>query len=165
MANSVAFWIIFIVSASALFYLIKKIWLIKKFQSTSPTYQKIIENKKKINNNSNLKWLAPLAIGVFILSYVNRPMAVTFVQPHIKAAVFVWPSGCLAKKYQKTDRIARACRQHQNLFNGEPYGFNYVGGGSRSAYFRVGNDAFQIGCRIDQDDCTIGYKYDDVFYQ
>jgi len=90
-----------------------------------------------------------------------------FQNPHIKAAPYVWPSGCEQKHYVKGSgygSISGSCATRRY----------YLGGGRirrrnkrlqrlTPEFYRVGNDAVAIICNFSQ--CAPHYVYYNVFYQ
>jgi len=115
------------------------------------------------NGKSLLPWLLGISAVVYGTMYFTAKPT-PFIQPHIIAATFVWPTGCENKKYKTDDKISESCRVPSNIFpDAEKYNFLRSKGLRRPPYYRLGNDAVQFGCLMGT--CTVDDEVSDVFYQ
>lgn len=105
--------------------------------------------------------LLTIAIVAAKLTFAPDP---AFVNPRIASAPFAWPPGCPQKTYFEDEAIPQACAARDNYFgNGYRYGFPQQGKGV-AEYYRVGDDAIDIGCSLlSTDDCRANFIVRHVF--
>jgi hypothetical protein len=106
------------------------------------------------------KW-AVLALAICALLTVVAIIERPFVNPKITAESFVWPKGCEEKEYNDGQIISPQCQQDKYYIGkGREYGWDRAPGG----YYRLGNDAIQITCKIyDVNSCVVNRIIRNVF--
>jgi hypothetical protein len=98
--------------------------------------------------------LAIVTVVGFIFMMKTAPVRAPFVNPKITAEPYVWPEGCQRREYKELDIIDRKCIQDKYYIgSGENWG--WPKSSKRASYYRVGNDAFDMGCSVFSNECHV----------
>jgi hypothetical protein len=117
---------------------------------------------ERIARPGSIAILACITGAILALKWTLDP-APHFVNPHFVSSRYEWPSGCVVRRYIEDEGIPGACADPKYYIgDGYKYGFPQQGRG-RATYYRVNNDAVDIGCEVFRDRCVANFIVKDVF--
>jgi hypothetical protein len=88
------------------------------------------------------KWALACLVATLV-AYTSLPEQKPFVNPRIVAEAYVWPDGCIEKRYVDLDKIQHAClTSNYAIGDGQQWGWKRTS--KWPHYYRVGTDAVLV---------------------
>ena len=107
-------------------------------------------------------WMIIILMFLCIFSLALLPKSVPFVNPQIKAEPYVWPQGCAKREYNELDKIDKECLA-DNYYIGDGEQWGWPRSSKRSNYYRLENDAMDMGCNMITQNCYASHIVKKVF--
>jgi hypothetical protein len=113
------------------------------------------DKKNRLLLGMIITWFALSFLVIALTDWHKDVIGDRAINPHWSAEPYIWPHGCEKKEYKLDDDIASSCKV-SSYYLGDGANLNFPRRMKGSAeYYRVGNDAIDILCPFDLNNCTV----------